>query len=356
MTEWFVDDDRGYLAWLEAHPTGVVLNTWARPAPSYLVLHQASCRTIRGAAPENRGWTRTYGKICADGAEELIAWASAQTGALPRVCHICDPGKAESAANAAPRHPAPAGARPTARTLRETFTGAPVRMEIERLDGGPALVIDGAQWLAELFFKLDPSAVGPDSYDARVAVTRKDRFEDEDITAVNRTMATHAAHVWWSDLLELKAPKWLADLDPAWDLYELSDETWATTGLPARLAAALAAMDAQHRKLAVITRVLHLKRPALVPVLDSLVIDQLGARGKNPVIVIEHVRDVGRRNLGALLAVQRHLAAKTGEDGQPIRRTLVRITDALLWTAHPGFALYPLLGDWRTELKLRGLA
>ncbi len=187
-------------------------------------------------------------------------------------------------------------------------------------------------------------------------MTRKDRFEDEDITALNRTIRTHAAHLWWSDLLELKAPKWLADLDPAWDLYELSDETWATTGLPARLAAALAAMDAQHRKLAVITRVLHLKRPALVPVLDSLVIDQLGARGKNPVIVIEHVRDVGRRNLGALLAVQRHLAAKTGEDGQPIRRTLVRITDALLWTAHPGFALYPLLGDWRTELKLRGLA
>ena len=353
MTQWYIDDDAGYLAWLEAHPTGVVLNTWARPTASYLVLHRASCRTIRGALAENRGWTRTFGKACADTAEELVGWACSQTGARPRVCHICDPRKAESAATAAPWHPAPASAPARARDLHATFTGRPVRIEIERLDGGSTLVIDGAQWLAELFFRLDPSAVGGSPYDARVAVTPRDRFEDEDITAVNRTMAAHASHIWWSDLLDLERPKWLADLDTAWDLYQLSDGAWEAERVSERLARALAAMDAKHRKLAVITKMLHLKRPALVPVLDRLVVDQLGAHGKDPVRVIEHMRACGRRNLDALLAVQGHLAGMTGEDGLPIRRTLVRITDALLWTAHPGSSLHPLLLDWQTELSLR---
>jgi Family of unknown function (DUF6308) len=290
-------------------------------------------------------------RLRGDATEELVGWASAQTGGSPRVCQTCDASTA-TARNGTPRHRTPASALAKARTLRETFTGVPVRIEIERLDGGPALVIVGAQWLAELFFRLDASAVGQGSYDARVAVTPKNRFDDEDITAVNRTMATHASHIWWSDLLKLEAPEWLADLDPAWDLYKLSDEIWQAAGVSERLARALAAMDAKHRKLAVITKVLHLKRPALVPVLDSLVVDQLGARGNDPVRVIEHVRGLGRRNLDALLEVQRHLAEKTGEDGQPIGRTLVRITDALLWTAHPGSTLHPLLLDWRTELKL----
>lgn len=355
MTKLFIDDDPGYLAWLEAHPSGVVINTWSRPIPSYLVLHRAACRTI-GRTQGNRSLTHTYAKVCADTSEELFAWARSAMGGLPRLCQICGSRNAASTTYATPRRRGPTSALAKAGALRATFAGEPIRITIERLDGGPGLVITGAQWLAELFFKLDPSAVGPGSYDARVAVTPKNRFEDDDITAVNRSMATHAAHAWWSDLLELEAPAWLAELDPAWDLYELPDEAWAAMRVSARLAAALAAMDAKHRKLAVITKVLHLKRPALVPVLDSLVLDQLGARGLNPVSVVEHVRGVGRANLEALLAVQRHLATRTGEDGQPIRRTLVRITDALLWTAHPGSVLQPLLGGCRTELGLPGLA
>ena len=354
MTRWFVDDDPGYLAWLEAHPRGVVLNTWSRPIPAYLVLHRAGCRTI-GRTLANRSLTHTYTKVCADTAEELFAWARAETGGLPRLCQICGSRFARSAPWATLRRLATASTLEKAEALRASFTGEPVRIKIQRLDGGPELVINGAQWLAELFFKLDPSAVGPGSYDARVAVTPKDRFEDDDITAVNRTLATHSAHAWWSDLLDLEAPTWLAELDPAWDLYELSDEAWAAMRVSARLAAALAAMDAKNRKLAVVTKVLHLKRPALVPVLDSLVIGQLGARGKNPLIIVEHVRRVGRANLEALLAVQ-HLATTTGEDGQPICRTLVRISDALLWTTHPGYALQPLLVDWSKDLALPRLA
>ena len=33
----FVDDDRGYLRWLAANPTGFVLNTTRSPIPTYLI-------------------------------------------------------------------------------------------------------------------------------------------------------------------------------------------------------------------------------------------------------------------------------------------------------------------------------
>jgi hypothetical protein len=36
----FQDDDAGYLAWVQQHPDGFVLNTERRPSPNYLILHR----------------------------------------------------------------------------------------------------------------------------------------------------------------------------------------------------------------------------------------------------------------------------------------------------------------------------
>ena len=74
MTDWFLRDDSGYLAWLVANPDGYVLNTSAQVAAGYLVLHRASCRTINRPLPEGRLWTRHYGKACAGTSKELVAW------------------------------------------------------------------------------------------------------------------------------------------------------------------------------------------------------------------------------------------------------------------------------------------
>jgi hypothetical protein len=47
--EHFVHDDPGYLRWLARHPTGYVINTYARPSASYLKLHRATCASISPA-------------------------------------------------------------------------------------------------------------------------------------------------------------------------------------------------------------------------------------------------------------------------------------------------------------------
>jgi hypothetical protein len=84
---------------------------------------------------------------------------------------------------------------------------------------------------------------------------------------------------------------------------------------------------------AVATKMLYLKRPALMPVLDSLVVAQLGGPSDESVAetvrMIEHVRAEGRANLETLLSIRRLLAARG------LERTLVRILDALLWSTHP---------------------
>jgi len=50
MTEWFLDDDAGYLAWLAAHEDGFVLNTYATWLPD------TWCCTRRGAGPSTATW------------------------------------------------------------------------------------------------------------------------------------------------------------------------------------------------------------------------------------------------------------------------------------------------------------
>jgi hypothetical protein len=44
----FVDDDRGYLDWLDHHPDGFVINTVRTPSAAYLMLHRSGCGTITG--------------------------------------------------------------------------------------------------------------------------------------------------------------------------------------------------------------------------------------------------------------------------------------------------------------------
>lgn len=134
---------------------------------------------IRGAPgelpddqPRPRGgkaWTVQYGKACADRVDELVAWAAGRTSGTPRGCGTCQPDVPESPSR--PRGGASHswGSRGVDRTPFELkLTGDSVTVTIRRVDGGPALVIEGAPWVAETFFRLDRSAVGRKSYGARV--------------------------------------------------------------------------------------------------------------------------------------------------------------------------------------------
>lgn len=77
--ETYIDDDRGYLAWLDAHPNGYVLNTHRNPQPSYLRLHRADCVSISGQPANGARWTATYVKRCGSRAE-LSAFAATVGG------------------------------------------------------------------------------------------------------------------------------------------------------------------------------------------------------------------------------------------------------------------------------------
>ncbi|MDQ2935102.1 MAG: DUF6308 family protein [Chloroflexota bacterium] len=93
---------------------------------------------------------------------------------------------------------------------------------------------------------------------------------------------------------------------------------------------------------------LHLKRPKVFPILDSLVLEQIGATSQSVTAILDHLRAVGRHNLQSLREVQAYLAERD------LERTLVRILDGLLWASHPDAGLPPKLGRWELVVKLAG--
>jgi hypothetical protein len=61
------EDDAGYLAWVESHQHGFVVNTFRKPDPRYLILHRATCGTIRGKPARGNRWTTgEFIKVCSE--------------------------------------------------------------------------------------------------------------------------------------------------------------------------------------------------------------------------------------------------------------------------------------------------
>jgi hypothetical protein len=81
-------DDTEFLHWLDAHPTGFVLNCYRKPSASYLQLHRTTCRTLRGLANYAGG---DYRKVCSVHRNEIEQWASERTGGAVTLCGTCNP-------------------------------------------------------------------------------------------------------------------------------------------------------------------------------------------------------------------------------------------------------------------------
>ena len=219
-----------------------------------------------------------------------------------------------------------------------------VRVLVRRLDGGPSLIVEDASSLAYAFFSRDPSSIGPNSYDERAGHGNPFQITTDDIRAINQTMRARSPHTAWEVLTSAGRLAWLAALDPSWDLVELPDRDWEQLGCTALVEAALAAAIAPYRNLAVATKVLHLKRPSLFPVLDLFVVQQLGGVGRLPIELLLHLRAEARRNRLALHQVQTNLQQVH------ITRTLIRILDSLVWSSHPGAGITGLSG-WERILR-----
>lgn len=89
-----INDDDGYAVWLKDHPNGFVLNVRRNPGPGYTVLHRAHCQTIAKPRDDGAYTARSYGKVVAQGVDELRGYTRSlgQTdGSFSNVCSKCDP-------------------------------------------------------------------------------------------------------------------------------------------------------------------------------------------------------------------------------------------------------------------------
>jgi hypothetical protein len=83
----FVDDDRGYLYWLDDHPDGFVINTGRTPSATYLMLHRASCGTITGKPARGTTFTGEYAKVC--GERDELEEFGRHLGGHAQPCGLC---------------------------------------------------------------------------------------------------------------------------------------------------------------------------------------------------------------------------------------------------------------------------
>lgn len=206
-------------------------------------------------------------------------------------------------------------------------------MDSEPLRFQPApLVIDDPWERVSSFFAEDGS-VKYDNYIA-TGVSPKNRIVAEDIFAINQSMRARSSHEDWQRFLDDAAdlPE-LAAISPDWDLCEMSPDDWDRAHVPQRLEALFASVLGPGIRISRATKVLHIKRPALIPVCDDYVLQLLGIPGQAPasgVAAIVHLREEGRRNLRRLQELRNRLQRE-----HDITRTLARIIDVLIWGSHP---------------------
>lgn len=193
------------------------------------------------------------------------------------------------------------------------------------------LIIDDPWQRVERFFTLDESR----KYDAYIAsgVSPLNRIVDDDVTAINTSMRARSPHSDWSRVIRRRELAELAAIDRDADLFGMEQERWQRLHLPERLLALFGAVLGPGIGISRATKVLHIKRPALIPVCDAYVLRLLGIPGEGAeagVAAVVHLREEGRRIRETLAELQRRLCDELG-----ISRTLVRILDVLIWGSYP---------------------
>jgi len=157
-----------------------------------------------------------------------------------------------------------------------------------------------------------------------------------------RTSAKH-----WGGFTEAVSDEnWLCALDPSWDLFAMPEMDWLGHVVHKHLGECFEAVMGSYRGAAVTTKVLHIKRPRLIPVCDSYVARTMGIElwdsgdWQSLLRLVLHLRKQGQANLDALQAIQTRLSRAGME------RTLVRILDALLWMKASDTGPYYVFAEW----------
>jgi hypothetical protein len=193
------------------------------------------------------------------------------------------------------------------------------------------------------FFRRDISSVNRElSYDKRAMSEGSDVFDQDDVVVIRGGMGLNRhPKTGWKWLVEEAPAERVAALPAHTHLGDISDDDY-----PATRAAIETALDGfigetgARRGLATATKMLHLKRPALIPICDSYTVAMLGIplsaqaskakRVEAGLIACDLIRTAANENRDELGAICAFLAL------DDFARTPVRVLDALLWLAYGG--------------------
>lgn len=207
--------------------------------------------------------------------------------------------------------------------------------------GRPVLVIEDAVIFALAVFTLTKESLR--RFDERAVMQPRDGFVREDIDAMNSVMSTRTSAEALLNRAERSTER-LRLLDESWSMTAMSPADWNQQRVTVKIAAAVRAFGASWPNVAVVSKLLYLKRPDLVPIIDSYVVDHLGPvdglRG-----AIRLFRENCVANQEGLLEIQHHLTA------EGIDRTPVRILETCLWAAHPRSPVRLEAGSWERVVR-----
>jgi Family of unknown function (DUF6308) len=193
------------------------------------------------------------------------------------------------------------------------------------------------------YFSRDISSVdGELSYDDRAMSDRPDHYDGTDALVIRRGMGLNRLpKTMWRWLVE-EAPTGLVSALPR-GVHRRDVPDGGYPAVRARIEAALDGFIGEtgdRRGLATATKMLHLKRPALMPICDSYTVAMLGVPlkpdGSKPeriaagLAACDITRQAVQDNAAELDRTCEHLA------GHGYPRTPVRVLDALLWLAYGG--------------------
>jgi hypothetical protein len=157
-----------------------------------------------------------------------------------------------------------------------------------------------------------------------------DLISRNDVALVNRTMGARSSYSNWTRLFKRGSLPALRAVGPGIDVFLTSDREWAARHVLDNLASLFGLVIGKGIGIAVATKVLHMKRPRLIPVCDSYVLRLMGIPGQDAdsgVALVECLRSLRAQWTPPLEQLQRSLGSR-GYD-----RSLVRIADALMWSA-----------------------
>ncbi len=203
-------------------------------------------------------------------------------------------------------------------------------LRIRRAD----VVVESPRETAVRFFTEDRSSTGSRSYDAYVMSggSPAHRITAQDVLAINTTMGARSPRSDWARLIKRGDLPQLEAISRDIDLFQASDKLWIDEQVSAKLEKLFKIVIGRGIGIARATKMLHIKRPMLIPVCDSYVLKLMGipdVGAESGVAPVEHLRAIRKDLLPTLHSLQNRLR-EMGCD-----RTLVRILDSLLWSGYP---------------------